>query len=126
MNKSRRGQGWSNADHNEARRKDKDGYEQRGNVQEFKRAQRPPYDPSKEKIVGLVGRLALNRDETTHVYVEFSSYDGGPRRMIMTKRSTDYSTGNVGRLWARQARELAELLLKGAEELEAEESAHQR
>jgi hypothetical protein len=127
---SKRGKGWSNEEHKEQRRKGGEEYEQKQNVREYERQQRKPYDPSLEKVVGLVGRVALNRDGTAHVYVELSSYDGGPPRISLVKRGTgqngnDYSTPNIGKLWPRQGKELGELIALGSKQLE-EESAKQR
>ena len=112
-------QGWDSEEHQKARRNGELKQEQ-ANVREFQRAQRPPYDPTKEQVMDLVGKFELDRDGRNTVFVEYVSYEGtGPLRLQVTKRGTDrdgkpFSTPNVGRLYPEQATRLAELLLAGA------------
>lgn len=114
-----RKQGWDSDEYNKARRNG--ALKAEGEiVKDFRRSQRPPYDPSKEVVVDLVGKFDLDADGRNTLYVEFVSYEGtGPLRLQVIKRGvtregTEFRSPNLGRLQPAQASQLAELLLAGA------------
>ena len=112
---SQRGKGFSNEDFNKARRTGTLDSEKQ-HFKEFKRSQRAPYDPAKERVLGVAGLVPLDRTGRASLYVEYVSYDNGPLRIQLVKRGTTYEgklfdTSNLGKLWPEQASKLAQILV---------------
>ena len=117
-----KGKGWSNDDHNKAR---KSGVlaEESQVASEWKRSQQEPYDPKQEKVMAVVGSVTLDRGGRTAVYAELVSYKGtGPLRVQLIKRGVnhdgqDFETGNLGKIFPENVLKLAELMSLAVKEI---------
>ena len=105
------------------RRQQNDGNRKRGwDSETAGRDERAPYDPTKEKFLAEVGRVALDRHDRNQLVVEIYSYDGkeapriGVKKIGVSRQSGEsYSSHSIGKLKPELAEQLARLLTRGCE-----------
>ncbi len=97
--------------------------QERENVREYKRANREPYNPSNEVVVGTVGAVDVDPRGNVKLHVEYLRYKNeGPVRIRVQKRGkrangTQFVTDNIGFMHPSVATALSSVLTTAVQHL---------
>lgn len=105
--------GWDPTNRNNARPSE----EERENHRAYKQAQREPYDPNHEVVMGTHGPIAINPNGTALVLIERIAYKGKGQQRIRTVKiiknpddGTERRAANLGFLFPEAALRVATLI----------------